>query len=164
MLPFRLDENHDRNNIKMVMKKVNPEEFRSQARIMMQRHSDCSGAAAVESMRFRAMFGTRAEICSLLWDMIEPSDFTMGKGAKSCHLLWALMFLKLYATEATLSALAGGVDEKTFRKWSGRFVSAIADLTPEVVSKHCTSTDVVVVRSICSNTNSCEDCVEQSIS
>jgi hypothetical protein len=142
------------------------EEFLSNARIMMRRHSaDGSGAAAVECMRFRAMFGTSVEICSLLWDMIEPSDFTMGKGAKSCHLLWALMFLKLYATEANLCALAGGVDEKTFRKWSGRFVSAIADLTPEVVSKHCTtSTDVVatVVR-ICSN-NLYEDCVEQSIS
>ena len=50
------------------------------------------------------------------------------------HLLWALMFLKMYAKEATTSRLAGGVDEKTYRKWVWLFVSAIADLEGDVVS------------------------------
>jgi len=124
---------------------VEPEEFLLHARAMMRRHSDrCGGGSAVESMRFRAMFGISAEICSHLWDMIDPSEFTMGKGAKCCHLLWALMLLKVYATEATLCALAGGVDDKTFRKWSWRFVSAIAELTPNVVSKYSAYCNTVI--------------------
>jgi len=64
--------------------------------------------------------GIRSEICSHLWtwDMIDPSDFTMGK-AGSCHLLWALKLLKLCATASFLCALLLEV-----RKWSWRFVSA----------------------------------------
>ena len=133
------------NHNKKMTGMVEPEEFQLHARIMMRRHSDLSGCVAVESMRFRAMFGISAEICSHLWKMIDPCDFTMGKGAKTCHLLWALMLLKLYATEATLCALAGGVDEKTFRKWSWRFVSAIAELTPNVVGKYSAYCNTVII-------------------
>ena len=50
-------------------------------------------------------------------------------------MLWGLMFLKIYASEGVLATLAGGVDEKTFRKWAWRFVDAIADLEDDVVSQ-----------------------------
>jgi hypothetical protein len=106
---------------------------------MMRHHSDLSrGRGAVESLRFWAMFGVRsANICSHLWDkQVRSEQFHNGQRGKSWHLLWALMLLKLYATEATLCALAGGVDKKAFCKWSWRFVVAIAELTPDVVSKH----------------------------
>ena len=32
------------------------------------------------------------------------------------HILWALMFLKLYTGQKTLCSLAGGVDPETFHK------------------------------------------------
>ncbi|KAG9414463.1 hypothetical protein AC1031_013822 [Aphanomyces cochlioides] len=43
------------------------------------------------------------------------------------HLLWALMFLKTYATEGEYHALTGA-DEKTFRKWCWIWVNIISDL------------------------------------
>ena len=50
------------------------------------------------------------------------------------HMLWALMFLKTYAKETTLSTLAGRVDEETWWAWFWPMVEAIADLEPIVVS------------------------------
>ena len=42
------------------------------------------------------------------------------------HLLWALMFLKLYTRQKTLCSLAGGVDPETFCKLTWDFVEAVA--------------------------------------
>jgi len=57
----------------------------------------------------------------------------MPPGAKSAYLLWGLMLLKLYCAESVLAALAGGVHEQTFRKWSWCFVDAISDLQCRVI-------------------------------
>ena len=113
------------------MLRVSSEEFLQQGRIMLGRSKKAVSAA--EQQRFRAMFGTSPEICSLLWDHLDPPN-SMPNEVKAFHLLWGLMFLKLYASEVVHCAIAGGVDEKTFRKWSWLFVSAIADLSPNVVS------------------------------
>jgi hypothetical protein len=78
------------------------------------------------------MFGTRPDMYSLLWDMLDPTN-TMPNGVKGFHLLWGLMLLKLYASEAVHCTISGGVDEKTFRKLSWMFISGIADLAPQVV-------------------------------
>ena len=43
-------------------------------------------------------------------------------GAQYKHLMWALYFMKVYGNEENNSNFAGGVDEKTFRKWSHIFV------------------------------------------
>ena len=60
--------------------------------------------------RFRSFFGTDPEMCSRLWFMCEPQR-TMPDGAKQKHLMWALLFLKLYLPESVNCRLAG-VDEK----------------------------------------------------
>ena len=44
------------------------------------------------------------------------------------------MFLKVYAKEGTMCALAGGIDPKTFRYWAWKFITAIANIEPAVVS------------------------------
>jgi hypothetical protein len=111
--------------------KVPSEDFLQHGRIMMGRHKNV--ATANEVTRFHSMFGTSPEICSLLWDHVDPLS-TMPNGVQDAHLLWGLMFLKLYAAESVHCALAGGVDEKTFRKWCWTFVYAIADLAPDFVS------------------------------
>lgn len=47
--------------------------------------------------------------------------------------MWALYFLKVYGKEEDCSNFAGGVDEKTFRKWSHTFVEAISFLESSVI-------------------------------
>ena len=54
------------------------------------------------------------------------------KGSKVKHLLWALLFLKVYATD-TISAALAGCCECTFRKWVWPFVEAIGDVKNDVV-------------------------------
>ncbi|KAG9399900.1 hypothetical protein AC1031_011321 [Aphanomyces cochlioides] len=63
--------------------------------------------------RFKSMFGVSPSIASILWKDLQPTP----SDAKPCHLLWALLFLKVYATEHVHAALCQ-VDEKTFRKWT----------------------------------------------
>jgi hypothetical protein len=55
-------------------------------------------------------------------------------GGKIEHLLWTLMFLKLYSKQASLCSLAGGVDKETYRTWCWRFIEAIVVLEHYVVS------------------------------
>ena len=58
--------------------------------------------------------------------------------AKPIHLLWALMFLKIYSTERVSRTIVGSsrnpTMEKTMRKWVRLFVRAISFLESEVVS------------------------------
>ena len=90
------------------------------------------GSSSVTKIRrFKAYFGTSPLVCSILWSMIS-SD--LPSGASFLHLLWGLIFLKVYATESVLSRIVGGADEKTFRKWTWLIVKKIASLKSRVVS------------------------------
>lgn len=86
-----------------------------------------------DARRFRAFFGASAAVCSDIWGMLRPEE-TMPKGSKPEHLLWSLVFLKVYASEQVLRSLVGSPDEKTFRKWSQLFVLAISWLEFDLVS------------------------------
>ena len=83
---------------------------------------------ADEDVRWRAMFGASPEVILELWDRIEPPE-----SEKPQYLLWALMLLKVYATEPVLCALAGGVNEKTFRKHAWKFIEEISNLEGELI-------------------------------
>jgi hypothetical protein len=108
---------------------VNAARFRAEGNEVMQRSRRVS--ARIEDARFRAHFGTSANICCELWKMIGANAID---GAKPVHLLWALMLLKLYCAESVLCTLAGGVHEQTFRKWAWLFVNEISELQYRVVS------------------------------
>jgi len=74
--------------------------------------------------KFRAFFGTTPQICANVWDRLltrRPEKSTPD------HLLWALLLLKQYHIESVNAALVG-VSEKSFRKWSLKFVRLLADL------------------------------------
>lgn len=90
------------------------------------------GSNLTEDRRFREMFGCSAKVVLILWNMID-SNVDIKGSPEIAHLLWALMFLKIYSKESITSRLAGGVDEKTYRKWVWIFVGAIADLEADVV-------------------------------
>jgi hypothetical protein len=80
-----------------------------------------------------SLIGTSFEVCSELWNLINPL-VTISPDAKPKHLLWALLFLKNYCIEKINARLVGGVDAKTFRKWSWLFVEGVAKLKDSVVS------------------------------
>ena len=96
----------------------------------MRRHKVAS--EDVEKRRFHATFGTCPELCSVIWGRLIQYGL-LPEQRLSFHLLWALMFMKLYCSESVHCALAGGVDEKTFQKWAWLFVDAISWLEPYVV-------------------------------
>lgn len=100
--------------------------------IMARRPGRTNGSMIGKLRRFRSFFGVSPEICSRLWGMLDPCA-TMENGAVPEHLLWALMFMKIYATNSVLCALVGGVDEKTYRKWTWIFVNAISYLEGSVI-------------------------------
>jgi hypothetical protein len=86
--------------------------------------------------RFKAHFGTSPGVCSYIWSLIFPSLHRNHEshGVQFFHLLWGLMFLKVYETDSVLAGIVGGIDEKTFRKWKWILVKAISDLKSTVVS------------------------------
>jgi hypothetical protein len=113
-----------------MFEEVEPEIFLRLGNEMMGRHH--KAAANTESRRFHATFGTSPFICALLWAMLEPCK-VMPICVHPKHLLWALMFLKLYVSEHVNCAMAGGVDEKTYRKWTWLFINGIASLAESTV-------------------------------
>jgi hypothetical protein len=77
--------------------------------------------------KFCSHFGVTPEMCCIIWN---KCFFPLGVNPE--HLLWALLFLKLYATEEVLCNFAG-TTRKTFRKWTWIVIKAISQLAPQVV-------------------------------
>ena len=102
----------------------------------MRRSLNQRATNATEDRRFRELFGCGPRVALIVWRRLVRQDLIPYK-ERLVHLLWALMHLKIYGKEAEMCSLAGGVSEKTFRKWTWPFVSAIADLEPYVVSSFC---------------------------
>jgi hypothetical protein len=103
--------------------------FEDAGRAIMKRKSL---STVVFQSRFGLLFGVTPDLSSELWTLLS-SETTMDSYAKPKHLLWALMLMKIYATEAVLSVLAG-CDEKTFRKWAWTFIEEMSNLSESVVS------------------------------
>jgi hypothetical protein len=76
--------------------------------------------------RFRSMFGVPIEVVPALW-LSCCEDERGVQGGKPRHLLWALLFLKLYSCEHVSAAMCR-CDEKTYRKWAWIYVDKLADL------------------------------------
>ena len=81
-----------------------------------------------------SLIGTTYNVCSEIWNLIRPGERDEFAGGQPKHLFWALLFLKSYATESILTRVVGGVDKKTFRKWTWLFLGGISDLKTRVVS------------------------------
>ena len=92
-----------------------------------------------EDRDFREFFGCGALIALQLWNLLFTTG-TIPVGGTLMHLLWTLLFLKVYPQSSVLSRLCGGADPKTIRKhvWGEDldigFIEAIANLEPFVVS------------------------------
>jgi hypothetical protein len=71
--------------------------------------------------------------CARVWSLLSENDM-LDNGSKPQQLLWGLMIMMLYKTEAVMSSLAGGVDEQTFRKWGWFFIEQVSWLSQNLVS------------------------------
>ena len=103
----------------------------NKAREIWQREKE--RALSTEDEDFRTFFGCSVGVFLTLWNLLERFDL-LPEGGRIEHLLWTLMFMKLYAYIKALCALAGGVDKNTFMKWTWEFMEAIDLLEPEIVS------------------------------
>ena len=107
--------------------------FTAAASILLQRKVVSWNMTA--HRRWMSAFGAKPEVCCYLWIRIDPYKTMSQLGSPEyVHLLWALFFLRVYDTEHNSARAAGGVDEKTFRKWAHAFVEAILFLEYPVVS------------------------------
>ncbi len=92
---------------------------------------DSKKVSKINIRRFKSHFGTTPGSCAYIWQEIEKHD----ENLKYFHLLWALLFLKLYDSEEVLSGMVGGVDEKTFRKYIWIILKSFKTLKKKVVSQ-----------------------------
>lgn len=83
-----------------------------------------SHVGSIKNRAFRAIFGTPASVVASLWD--HCSSLAPDNSQKK-HLLWCLVFLKVYSTEEVHCGLVG-TNPKTFRKWSWEFAQIISSL------------------------------------
>ena len=60
-----------------------------------------------EDRRFRSFFGAGVLTVIDVWSRMKAEDL-IPEGGKFHHYLWALMFMKLYGSETSLCAKAGG--------------------------------------------------------
>jgi hypothetical protein len=101
---------------------------------MIGKSSNVGPSTLTGNRRFRQNFGVSPRVVAYLWDMLDPYATIIAEGVSPEHLLWSLMLLKFYAKETTHCAMAGGVDEKSFRKWSWIFIDEVSFLEGDVVS------------------------------
>ena len=69
----------------------------------------------------------------LVDDIEKDDDAPEDKIAYPSHLLWALLFLKVYSMEAVLSGMIG-INEDNYRKWAWHLIDKVSYLECEEVS------------------------------
>ena len=92
------------------------------------------------------MFGCGALVALSLFGMLVTTSF-LPEGGSLEHLMWTLMFMKVYGKERTRKVLTGGGDPQTFCKRVCLFIQDIALLEPMLVSKQ------VSTRNLCATMN-----------
>ena len=88
--------------------------------------------SADKDARIRSLFGAPFIVIADLWERIEPKIDKAGAERK--HLLWSLVFLKVYgSSEEVHCAIVGWPCKQTFREWSWYFVEKMYDLQDDVI-------------------------------
>ena len=89
---------------------------------------------------FRSNFGTGSKVIQEVWRLIGkhiPDQEIEQDKKRLDHLFWAFLLLKVYATETNHCTMVHEKPtEKTFRKWSWKYLRYISYLFPYVVSKN----------------------------
>ena len=81
----------------------------------------CNGSRELTEREFKAFFGKNAATVALIW-----ATFVQPAKSKPVHLLWALMYMKLYNSWDVMSIMAGA-SKPTFMKWVWAWVQSMAN-------------------------------------
>ena len=106
------------------------------ARIMWRNDPSNPRSTGSEDRDFREFFGCNVLNALVIWNLLLNLELLPAMGSHY-HFLWALCYLKQYPKVKAMSALCGGVDPATWRKWVWAFISAIASSEAFVVSGSC---------------------------
>jgi hypothetical protein len=94
-------------------------------------HADSLQVCNTKTLRsFGAKFGACPNVCCDFWERLQSRR---PKCVMPKHLLWGILFLKVYGTEDILRNMVGAT-RKTFHKWSWKIVEIVRDMEAEVVS------------------------------
>ena len=81
---------------------------------------------------FGEHFGVSPWVVACVWNKLVQYSFVPAKGSVK-HLLWILLFFKVYATELVLASICE-CDAETYRIWNRKMLEALGQLKREVVS------------------------------
>jgi hypothetical protein len=79
---------------------------------------------------FKSLFGCNSFIIAAIWNEI---GILIDHDVYRKHLLWALIYLKVYATEFVHCCLVGWPSAKTFREKSWHVIECIADIKAKII-------------------------------
>ena len=85
-----------------------------------------------EETEFISFFGCPVGVSLTLWALLDRNDY-IPDGGQLEHMLWSLMFLKVYAKLKVLCSIAGGIDKETYMNWVWQFLESIVLLQEFVV-------------------------------
>ena len=89
-----------------------------------------SGRVESATRDYVSLFGISARTTVDVWNRC---DFDHEAKLRPKHLLWALLMMKTYSSQAIMAALAG-TTRKTFRKWAWKAMRVMADSHSDIVS------------------------------
>jgi hypothetical protein len=80
-----------------------------------------------DDREFRSQFGVNWHVCEHIWSLLD--DYGKYRGCREPkHLLWALLFLKVYGNETTHASIVF-TSPKTFRKWAWNVIEELSELS-----------------------------------
>jgi hypothetical protein len=97
--------------------------------------STAESIGAKDNIRsFAFLFRVRVSLCPVIFQRFQ---LYMIHGLEAKHILWGLIFMKVYATEDVACAMLTCVTRKTYHKWYWIVIQAIASKISLVVSPFC---------------------------
>ena len=103
------------------------------AREIWRRDPMKARAKISEDRRFREFFGCSAIVISTIWRWLEKNSL-VPDGCEVLHLLWSLVFMKVYPLQQVMCTLINVLDPKTFRGRVWKMIEAVANLEAYLVS------------------------------
>ena len=98
---------------------------------MRRSNKKTNETSLTEDRRFREMFGCGILVAHDTWMHLEADGSLESRSIED--MMRALMFMKSYSKEGTMSVMVGTIDEKTYRKRLWPMVEAIGALESTVV-------------------------------
>jgi hypothetical protein len=93
-----------------------------------------STGAKDDRRSFASLFGVRVSLCPIIF---QRCQLYMIHGLEAKHILWGVIFMKVYATNDVACAMLTRFTRKTYRKWYWIVIQAIASKISLVLSPFC---------------------------